>query len=732
MIGVLLGLQVWAQALEVSISPSRVYVGDLMMVTVSVSGVELQSVQANFSKPTQAAGQMISTRIVNGHRSMQLGVRMVPLETGVYRLESLTAQTTSGEVLTYDGHPTITVEELVANPNFTLETKLDPADPFPGDAVKVFLTLRAPSVKAGNQRLTPFIEESFFGGLQERQPQITFDASTTEDTPLRQTGRPQLLPRKVVGDLLEWTWVIPYQAVRSGEQHFPAPRLNDLVVSGVANGQLQQERVMAMGQPLVARVLAPPQEGRPKGFTGAIGSTFKASLTLSAHNVNVGDPLELRLTLLSDGDDSLLRAPTLPPLEGFRMYGEPTRKTLSEGTQFTYNVRPVQPGLLEIPPLELGWFDRAEQCYKTVLTEALPLRAKPSAQLMLLDDEGGLLQEHLPPAMRLDDTPTARTEPSPWAWGALGFGVGCLLLRLFVRPLWRLLKGIARRLVRRSPTAIAHAQLKRAQTPSEAANTLRQWAGRPALTATELETLLAPSDAATRAVKAYGELEAILYTGMGDFQQAVTILRETLPQLRLKSTGKRASETVRCIIFILFTLCAPSLVAADAFVLEQAKAETLNATQAEAYAKAANVWLRLAREGEMSQTVLMNGVTCALFAHRPHVANTLLQRYEALYGCDASSNRAAAAIAEALQVPLPWTRTVFEHHYTLSFGERLDLFCLWAGLFLFCCALPWKRLRWVCGILLIGGLVLATSLLHSWWVLRTELPAELPALEVQA
>ncbi len=701
----------WAQGLKVSIAPETVYVGDVMTVSVEAAGKQLQSVECLFSKPTQHAGQSSFVQNINGRVSMQLGIRKVPLEAGEYRLERLKAVTTSGETLTYDQHPVVKVQALVSNPDYQLTTSVTPAEPFPGDEVKVTLTLSAPALSVDGGKFSPFLEQSFFGGLSERAPSIVFEAMTTEDTPLRQAGAPQMLPRKTEGGRLVWTWEIPYYAVRSGEQHFPAPRLNDSVVTGVQQGQLLSARVMAMGEPLIVNVLAPPTEGRPQGFTGAIGTTFSAEVALSALNVNVGDPVQLVITCNSDGDESLLRAPTLPTLEGFRAYGEPQRKRSTEGTQFTYNLRPIQAGLLEIPPLDFAWFDRATRTYQIFTTSAIPLHARPSAQLMLLDEEGVMMHEVLPPALQLEMSDPPKTGVRPWAWECLLLGVVAMIVRLVLRAVKRLVKRLFAPLMRFRSKARACALLAQATTAAEAANAVRLWAGRPALTSAELRMLLPTDPVAERAVRAYASLEAAMYTGADDFKGAVEELQATLPKL----PRPRHAKTSAALIVLLLLCCLPCRVhAADDFMLEQAKAVSLSATTREAYAQAADVWVSLVMEGDTRREVLLNGATCALFAEAPTVARQLLRSYEYYYGSDASSEQAQLAVAEALEMPLHWTRSVFAPHYRYSFAARRDVLLGLVGLLLLVCAVPWRKLMIVRVLVFLATFAVATSVLLSW------------------
>ena len=660
-----------AQGLDVRLSPEEIYAGDAFTLEVSAGDADLESLDFAFSLPTQATGQTRRTTIVNGRRATALGRGLLPQGTGPCRLERLTARTADGRTLTYDGHPHVTVRALAADPEVTLTLAADPAEAMPGDAVTLTVTCRAPALRAGGRLLSPFLGADLFGRPTPRAPAIRFQPGAFDASPLRPAADATLEGPEPDGDDLVWRVTIPLRAERAGEQTFPAPFLNDTRVRALdADGRPQTVRCAAVGQPLTLRVADPPLEGRPEGYVGAICRAFSADAALDAQNLRLGDPVRLRLTLRADCDPALLRAPRLPELPGFRAVGEPARESAEGGAAFVFTLRPTRVGLLEVPPLQVAWFDRAARAYRTAATVALPVRVRALAQGALLGPDGVALAEP-PPALAREDAPAPRP---PWPWLALAAGAGALACRWLAALGKRLARAVLAPFRARRPLARALAALDRPGDPAAAAAAVRLWAGSASLTPAELAARLAPSPEAAEAVAAYARLEGAAYSGGGDEPEARVALRRLLPRLRLLAA--------------LALLLAPSAgQAADGFVREQAWALSVRAEREADYAEAANLWLRLAREGEPSPATLLNAATCAFLARRPDVSLAVLARRERLYGRTEDGDQALRAACARLgrEPPGPWAR--------VAWWRAAGWAAAALGACLALCAVPWRRLR---------------------------------------
>ena len=145
--------------------------------------------------------------------------------------------------------------------------------------------------------------------------------------------------------------------------------------------------------------VAPPEEGRPRAYCGAIASAFGATATLDTNICTAGDPLLLTLELSGAADASMVHAP--PMAEAFR--GSPFKldasslktETLAASKRFTWRVRAVKAGTVEFPSLDVAWFDPKARTYRTTRTEPIPIQVKAGEQAALgaLDAVGGETDE---------------------------------------------------------------------------------------------------------------------------------------------------------------------------------------------------------------------------------------------------------------------------------------------------------------------------------------------------
>lgn len=394
--------------LQVQVTPRTVYVGDTFQLSVSLEGDTLKSVNASWSPEVTTLGSGVSTSIINGAVSSALNYSLYASEPGTYRLTRLTAQTQSGKTLTYDRPLSIEVKPLEVDAACSLTLTAEPNPLFIEDLVTLTITLRVPALHYQNQKFLPFLQTDFFGRTSVRPPALRFSNALSDDAPVQIVGEPRPGTIAFEDDTAIYTQQLTLKAVRAGDFTFPAPIVNDsrLLDDGT------QKRCFVKGNALTLSVQGPPTENRPAGFTGAIGSTFTAQASVDMLNVNVGDPVQLTLTFLSDSSPSLLRAPELPEIHGFRAVGEAKRESLEGGARFTYTLRPTQAGLLELPPLPLAWFNRSAMAYEKTQTAPIPLQVRPSAQLVLED----LAERLVPPPLALTSGAQPSVAPWPLTW----------------------------------------------------------------------------------------------------------------------------------------------------------------------------------------------------------------------------------------------------------------------------------------------------------------------------
>jgi len=149
------------------------------------------------------------------------------------------------------------------------------------------------------------------------------------------------------------------------------------------NGTVNVKSTYAMAAPLILTVKDAPLEGRPDGYTGAIG-TFDFSGEIAPTTARVGDPMTLTLRLKGQGTLDRARAPDIEKIPGiaenFKIY-EATEETRGKVRTFTYSLRPLNGDIKSFPSVPLAYFDVDRERYVTANSKNLPLTIKETDQL---------------------------------------------------------------------------------------------------------------------------------------------------------------------------------------------------------------------------------------------------------------------------------------------------------------------------------------------------------------
>jgi len=225
-------------------------------------------------------------------------------------------------------------------------------------------------------------------------------------------------------------------------------------------GRDRTERYYVGSDPLSIEVLPLPDDDRPFGFTGAVGS-FDAWADVDRRDVDVGDSIKLSVEWSGSGNFEFFEAPDLERdarFESFRVYGKTEHKAADRRT-VVYDLAPLEATVTEIPPIVLPVFDTEREAYVDVETEPIPIRVRAleSAEgLAPAAAEEGVARDVRDIATELDaDGPVPRPGAKRVVLALLGLPLGWLALRTFVRhrgdpgaPAARRRRGAKRRLAR--------------------------------------------------------------------------------------------------------------------------------------------------------------------------------------------------------------------------------------------------------------------------------------------
>lgn len=151
--------------------------------------------------------------------------------------------------------------------------------------------------------------------------------------------------------------------------------------------QTEPRKVRPQCNDIEVTVIALPDKGRPKSFTGAVGD-FEISMSAEPKELAVGDPISVEMTITGTGNFDSITAPAITEPEAWKLY--PARKYSVQSTDspsdgqmqrmgFTQVIIPKKK-IAGIPPFEFSYFSPSKKAYVTLRTEAQSLNIKAAEQ----------------------------------------------------------------------------------------------------------------------------------------------------------------------------------------------------------------------------------------------------------------------------------------------------------------------------------------------------------------
>lgn len=130
---------------------------------------------------------------------------------------------------------------------------------------------------------------------------------------------------------------------------------------------------LVRGEPVVLRVLALPEAGRPPQFGGAVGH-FTLQAEASPREVELGGTVQLVVTIEGEGNFETFAAPDVARLDGFRLLSQ--REERDAGRfRLEAELSVASPRVRDVPPVEFAYFDpNGTGRYAMERTAPLPLR----------------------------------------------------------------------------------------------------------------------------------------------------------------------------------------------------------------------------------------------------------------------------------------------------------------------------------------------------------------------
>ena len=163
----------------------------------------------------------------------------------------------------------------------------------------------------------------------------------------------------------------------------PAPRLRFAFATRFEQNILSDslpldwQLASVTGIALDLTVMPLPEEGRPVGFTGAVGH-FTMSADATPLDARVGESIHLVLRITGVGNLEFPNPPRLDQLDGFHLRGTLDEKGPAQRT-LTYDLTPISTDVRALPPVAFSYFDSGDSPgYRTLRTPAIALSIGPS------------------------------------------------------------------------------------------------------------------------------------------------------------------------------------------------------------------------------------------------------------------------------------------------------------------------------------------------------------------
>ena len=164
-----------------------------------------------------------------------------------------------------------------------------------------------------------------------------------------------------------------------------------------------QQQVSLTTDAVNVQVLPLPDQSKPAGFTGAIGS-FTMSATAGPTTVTVGDPITVRVQISGNGALDAVKLPAQSSWTDFKTYPPTTKVENSDqfgfsGTKtFEQIVSPENAEVHELPAISFSFFNPDDGQYHTLTQAAVPLvvRAAGSTPVPTLAGAKTPAQENQP------------------------------------------------------------------------------------------------------------------------------------------------------------------------------------------------------------------------------------------------------------------------------------------------------------------------------------------------
>jgi hypothetical protein len=321
------------------------------------------------------AGSSTQETIRNGVRSRTVSQTLLvrPLRIGDFRIPAITARM-GGKVI---NSPLLDLKVVPSN-------AVLPEDEFAKKEFFARIEVSKTNVFVG-ESLPVQLKLFFTAGRGFNVPNLDSEGFTFTDLPNGE--QQQRLGGRLYRVLVFPKVALPVKAgrLKIGPGKFPFT----LAIPRGGLGIFQQynyQPVVAEAPAVEVTVEPLPAEGRPEGFSGAVGS-FKMDVVAAPTNLTAGDPITLQVSFAGRGALENLQLPSFSGWKNFKVY--PANDNINYTDQanrvgirmFEQVVVPEEADIPILPRFEFSFFDPAKRAYVTLKQAGIPLSVAPAAKV---------------------------------------------------------------------------------------------------------------------------------------------------------------------------------------------------------------------------------------------------------------------------------------------------------------------------------------------------------------